>query len=332
MKLGEMGRVLTHADESGHVRMVDVSAKPETARRATAVGRVRVSPAVVELLRHGSLPKGDGLAVARVAAIQAVKATPQIIPLCHPITVDGVDVGLDVIDDAVVIEVTVTSVGRTGAEMEALTGVAAAALTIIDMVKAVDRHTVIEDVHVVAKSSGEDPGHGDPQVEVRVAMGYVIVSDRRSSGVARDDTGPLIEHYLAQVASTVASECVPDDEEAIQAAVLGLARGGCRIVVTSGGTGLGPRDRTPEALTSLIDTPVPGLCEALRIQGGRTTVRAALSRQVAGIIRTGVPSPTLVIALPGSVRAVEDSLEVLTPLIGHIVDQLRGGDHEDGGS
>ncbi len=145
---------LTHVDESGAARMVDVSAKDVTARLATARGRVRVSPEVVRLLRSGGVPKGDALGVARVAGIMAAKRTPDLVPLCHPVAVSGVTVELDVADDAVEISATVRTTDRTGVEMEALTVVSVAALTVVDMVKAVDRAAVIDDVRVTAKSGG----------------------------------------------------------------------------------------------------------------------------------------------------------------------------------
>jgi len=145
---------LTHVDQSGAARMVDVSAKAVTAREATASGRVLVSPKVVELLRGEGVPKGDALAVARIAGIQGTKRTPDLIPLCHPVAVHGVTVDLTVADDAVEILATVRTADRTGVEMEALTAVAVAALTVVDMVKAVDKGAVVTDVRIEAKSGG----------------------------------------------------------------------------------------------------------------------------------------------------------------------------------
>jgi cyclic pyranopterin phosphate synthase len=152
---GPDGRArLTHVDARGQARMVDVSGKAVTAREATAVGRVLVSPEVVRLLRGEGVPKGDALAVARLAGIQAAKRTPELVPLAHPVAVHGVVVELVVVDDGVDIRATVRTADRTGVEMEALTCVAVAALALVDMVKAVDRHTVVTGVRVVAKSGG----------------------------------------------------------------------------------------------------------------------------------------------------------------------------------
>ena len=146
---------LTHLDESGHARMVDVSGKEVTAREARASGRVLLSPAAIAAIREGQVPKGDALAVARIAGIQGAKRTPDLVPLCHPIAVHSVAVDLTVDDEAVTIEARVRTADRTGVEMEALTSVTVAALALIDMVKAVDPAAVISDVRVEEKTGGK---------------------------------------------------------------------------------------------------------------------------------------------------------------------------------
>jgi len=145
---------LTHVDARGEARMVDVSAKAVTVRTATASGRVVTTPAVVALLRGVGVPKGDALAVARIAGIQAAKRTPELVPLCHPVAIHAVTVELEVTDDGVAIVATVRTADRTGVEMEALTCVAVAGLTLVDMIKAVDRSAAITDVRVEEKSGG----------------------------------------------------------------------------------------------------------------------------------------------------------------------------------
>ena len=149
------GDRLTHVDEHGAARMVDVSGKDVTARTASASGRVLVSPAVVDLLRGAGMPKGDTLAVARLAGIMGAKQTPALIPLCHPLAISGVTVDLAVSDESVDITATVRTTDRTGVEMEALTAVSVAALTVVDMVKAVDPRATITDVRLLAKSGGK---------------------------------------------------------------------------------------------------------------------------------------------------------------------------------
>jgi cyclic pyranopterin phosphate synthase len=151
---------LTHVDSSGAARMVDVSGKEVSRRTAVATGRVLVSAEVIGLLRGQGVPKGDAIAVARIAGIMAAKRTPDLIPLCHPIALSGVEVQLAVVDDAVTIQATVRTTDRTGVEMEALTAVSVAGLALIDMVKAVDPAAVVTDVRVEHKSGGV---HGDWQ-------------------------------------------------------------------------------------------------------------------------------------------------------------------------
>lgn len=144
----------THLDDAGHARMVDVTAKQPTVRAATARGLVRCSTEVVSALRDGTVPKGDVLAVARIAGIQAAKRTPELLPLAHVIGVHGVVVDLEITEDGVEIEATARTADRTGVEMEALTSVAVAALAVVDMVKGLDKSTSIENVRITAKSGG----------------------------------------------------------------------------------------------------------------------------------------------------------------------------------
>jgi cyclic pyranopterin monophosphate synthase len=146
---------LTHVDEAGHARMVDVSGKDVTAREARASGRVRLSPAAVAALRAGTVPKGDALAVARIAGIMGAKKTPDLVPLCHPIALHSVKVDLEVTGDGVTISAVTRTADRTGVEMEALTSVAVAGLALIDMIKAVDPAAMLSDVRVEEKTGGK---------------------------------------------------------------------------------------------------------------------------------------------------------------------------------
>ncbi len=158
---------LTHVDEAGAAHMVDVSAKAVTARTATASGRVHVSPAVIALLRGAGVPKGDTLAVARLAGIMGAKQTPSLIPLCHPLALSAVSVDLVVTDGSVDITAAVRTTDRTGVEMEALTAVSIAALTVVDMVKAVDKAAVITDIRVETKTGGKSGDFLRPGAEPR---------------------------------------------------------------------------------------------------------------------------------------------------------------------
>jgi len=321
--------VATHVDGHGHVRMVDVGAKPETVRVAQAVARVECAPAAMQQMRSGSLSKGDAAAVARIAGLQAAKRAGELIPLAHPIGIDGAQVEVDVGDDAVHIVATVRTTGRTGVEMEALTAAAVAGLAVIDMIKSIDRAACVTDVHLVAKSGGasgdwRDEGDGLARVSTLPPAGVITVSDRCAAGVREDLSGPALQAALRRAgAADVASALVPDDADAIRRAVLDMVGQGRRIVLTTGGTGLGPRDVTPESVSALLDREVPGLAEAIRAAGAAQTPMASLSRGIAGVV-----GGALVVTLPGSASAVTDAVAYLGPLLPHIISQIDGGDHE----
>lgn len=146
---------LTHLNERGEARMVDVGAKAETRRAATATGTLSTSAEVVAMIAEGRLPKGEALATARIAGIAGTKHTPFLVPLCHPLPITSADVRFELAEDAVLIEATVTTVGRTGVEMEAMTAVSVAALTLYDMVKGVDRGAMIRDIRLISKNGGK---------------------------------------------------------------------------------------------------------------------------------------------------------------------------------
>ncbi|RLL67301.1 cyclic pyranopterin monophosphate synthase MoaC [Streptomyces sp. Z26] len=180
---------LTHVDEAGAARMVDVSAKDVTARTARAVGRVLVSPRVVELLRNEGMPKGDALAVARIAGIMGAKKTPELIPLCHPLALSGVHLDVSVATDAVELAATVRTTDRTGVEMEALTAVTVAALTVVDMVKAVDKGAAITDVRVMEKTGGASGDWTRPDDDNRVDdHNRAKTPSARADDVSADDS------------------------------------------------------------------------------------------------------------------------------------------------
>ena len=317
---------LTHADAAGRVRMVDVGAKPVTGREARAVATVTCSAHARELLRGGRLAKGDGLAVARVAGIQAAKRTSELIPLCHLLGLDAVEVDLQVAD-VVSIAVRVATTGRTGAEMEALVAAAVAGLTVIDMIKAVDRGAALTDVRVVAKSGGASGSWSQgARVAAQTSAGVVTVSDRSAAGTRPDLSGPVVTAALERAGATVITKVVGDDVDAIRGVVGELLDAGCRFVVTTGGTGLAPRDVTPEALAPLLTRTIPGLAEGLRAAGARQTPSAVLSRSVAGLVeRDG--RRALVAAVPGSPAGAADAMAFLAPLLAHIADQMDGADH-----
>lgn len=298
--------------------MRDVGAKSDTLRTALARATLRVSPSTLELLRQGKAPKGDPLPVARVAAIQAAKHTPTIIPYCHSVPLDLVTVGFELAEEEIQVTVEVRAIYRTGVEMEALTGASVAALTLYDMLKPVDSDLRIADIVLLEKTGGKG-SYDAPEFRAKI----VVVSDRASSGARSDVTGPTLREALEALRANVDEPVVvPDEPECIREAVVKGVAGGCDFLFVAGGTGLGPRDRTPEALTPLIEQSLPGVEDHLRGYFQKRVPTAMLSRVLVG--RRG---DTILIALPGSPGAARDAVDALFPYITHALHIMRGGDH-----
>jgi cyclic pyranopterin phosphate synthase len=318
----------THLDDDGAPRMVDVGGKPVTARRALARSVVRMRPDVLGSILDAGGPKGDVLVTARLAGIGAAKRTSELIPLCHPLPIDRVDVDLtpDRSAGSIEIRAEVRVTARTGCEMEALTAASVAALTVYDMSKALQRDIVIERVELLEKSGGRSGDYArDQPVATAEHEAVVVTCSNRSAAGERDDTsGPALVDRLQDAGLDVAPEAVvvADDEEAIAALLTRLADEGHRLVLTTGGTGLTPTDVTPAATRRVIEREAPGLAELMRSAGMASTPMAALSRGV-----VGTRGSTLIANLPGSPKGATESLEALLPVIRHALDQLAGGDH-----
>jgi cyclic pyranopterin phosphate synthase len=318
----------THLDSDGAPRMVDVGDKPVTARRAAAGATVRMRPEVLATLLDAGGPKGDAFVTARLAGIGAAKHTATLIPLCHPLPLDRVDVELTSNRDAGTVEIRAEArvTARTGVEMEALVAASVAALTLVDMAKAIQRDIVIERVELLAKSGGRSGDYerdAAPAVATHEAV-VVTCSNRSAAGEREDTSGPALVAALSDAGFEVAPEAVivRDDEAEIAALLARLADGGHRLILTTGGTGLTPTDVTPAATRRVIDRETPGLAELMRSAGIASTPMAALSRGVAGS-----RGSTLIVNLPGSPKGATESLDALLPVLRHALEQLAGGDH-----
>ncbi len=320
--------------------MIDVADKSETLRIATARGRIRLSTAAYAALEQGTNPKGDVLSIAEVTGIMAAKKTPELLPLCHPLSLQAVSFEFEKApqENSVRVDCTVKAIGRTGVEMEALTGVQGALLCIYDLSKAVDPRITIEEIRLVEKRGGKHGHWKNPDVfgepppsarskasswsDLRVAL--LTLSDRASRGEYADSSGPLLKDFFSQKGAQVAYESVIADE----ASELKIhVQRCCRelkvdIVVTTGGTGLGPRDITPEALESLFDKKIDGFGELLRSSGSRYVSTSWLSRATAGLIGS-----TLIVSLPGSPKAVREGCAALGDLLLHGVRMIKAQDH-----
>ncbi|MBS1721926.1 MAG: bifunctional molybdenum cofactor biosynthesis protein MoaC/MoaB [Armatimonadetes bacterium] len=299
--------------------MRDVSAKVTTLRTAHARAVVTVSPGSILAIREGRVPKGDPLPVAKVAAVMAVKNAPQLIPYCHPLPVEHVDVSFELAESQITVDVRVKTIYKTGVEMEALAGAAAAALNLYDILKMIDDDLEISSIRLLEKTGGKS---NYERLE-GWTFGIVVVSDSVSAGKFEDKSGKALESGLAAHGGrSCAMDVVPDEGDAIQASVSALAGQGLDFVFLTGGTGLGPRDVTPEAVSPLLERRLPGVEEQLRGYGQDRTPTAMLSRSVAGIV-----GQTVVVALPGSTSAVNDAVDALFPHLLHARHILRGGGH-----
>lgn len=302
--------------------MRDISGKSSTLRSATAKATVRVSPRTIVAIRRGNVPKGDPFPVAQIAAIQAAKNTSQLIPYCHPLPIDFVECRFTLSKNTIAIEVDVKATYKTGVEMEALTAVSAASLTIYDMLKMIDESMEIAEIRLVSKKGGKS----DMSVKQRPrrTAAILVVSDSVSARRSKDESGRLIKEVLKKEKFTVKlMKSVPDDSAQVQKSLKGFAdRDRVNLVLTTGGTGLGPRDITPEATSQVLDRDAGAIAEALRAYGQARTPFSMLSRG-----RAGLRGRTLIINLPGSPRAVRDSLSALFPALHHAFRMIDGFDH-----
>ena len=333
----------SHLDASGAPRMVDVGAKQETKRTAIARAVVELNAHTLELLKAKALPKGDVLTVAQVAGIMAAKRTAELIPMCHPVAITHADVRFSVQDEppAVILEASASTTGRTGVEMEAIIAAQIAAATIYDMVKAVQKDVVIRDVRLILKSGGKSGlfKTDDPLLfEVEdtllplpkplpeawngegLAVACFTLSDQGYAGMRVDESGPALLDMLSEL-SPAKRELflLPDDPRALRKLVRDLASSGWGLIVTTGGTGLSPRDFTPEALLPVLDRRLPGFEQVMFSKGLAHTPRAVLSRCLAGTL-----GRTMLIALPGSRLASQENLAALLPVLPHALEKLNG--------
>jgi cyclic pyranopterin phosphate synthase len=285
-------------------------------------------PDVLAQLLDAGGPKGDALVTARLAGIGAAKRTSELIPLCHPLPLDKVGVELEPDRSVGTVRITaeVRVTARTGVEMEALTAASVAALTLVDMAKALQRDIVIEGIQLLSKSGGRSGDYSLDDISVTAEHEAVVVtcSNRSAAGEREDTSGPGLVAALQDAGFDVAPEAivVADDEAQIAALLARLADAGHRLGLTTGGTGLTPTDVTPAATRRVIDREAPGLAELMRAAGIASTPMAALSRGVAG-----ARGSTLIVNLPGSPKGAMESLNALLPVVRHAMDQLRGGDH-----
>jgi cyclic pyranopterin phosphate synthase len=302
------------------VGMFDVGDKSETLRTAVAQAIIKVEPTTVTLIKEGKSPKGSIFDAARLSATMAAKRTWDLLPYCHPIPIDSIKVDVSLKEQSIEVIVDVKNIAKTGVEMEALTGACIAALTIYDMLKPVDEMLSIESVRVLKKHGGLKTFIERFDRKLKAAV--LVTSDSR--GEDEDESGKIVIDRLVKNGFDIVEYKVISDEADVLESQLKRFSDELKVdmVITSGGTGLGPRDITPETTKKVIQKEVSGVSEFLRAYGQKRTPLSMLSRGVAGIRGT-----TVIINLPGSVKAVSESLDSLFPGIMHIYKMLWGYGH-----
>ena len=302
--------------------MVDITHKFNTLRKAIATGIVRVSrQETIDAIRNRLIPKGDVIEFSRAAGLLACKKTYEVVPDCHPLPVEYTSIrhefnGLDI-----KISVEVHTVYKTGVEVEAMHGVMITALTMYDMLKPVDKHVEILHIALQEKKGGKaDLQYARPD-HLKIAV--VICSDSISRGEGTDSSGAVIEEILGKHGLGVAQKMIiPDDFDTIQQKARELEQNGFQLLLFTGGTGLSPRDVTPDAIRPLIDREMDGIVEAMRAYGQQRTPYAMLSRGVAGFI-----GESLVITLPGSPKGAQEGMLAVFPHILHVFSVRDGAKH-----
>ncbi len=295
-------------------RMIDITHKHTTLREAIAEATVLVSlPETIAAVKEKRVPKGDVLEAARVAGLFGIKRTSEMIPDCHPLPIEHAEVTFSVEDMAIVVKVKVRTIYRTGVEVEAMHGASVAALTIYDMLKPIDKGISIERIRLLEKKGGKSDWKDAFDKPPRAAV--LIISDGVASGKKEDKAGAAIIERLRNLGVQVGAQAVVADEpDQIVKQVKDWTAQGIDLILTTGGTGLSPRDRTPEAIAPILDREVPGIMEAARAYGQERMPLAIMSRGVAGMI-----GRTLVITLPGSTRGAQETMDALFPFVLHVI-------------
>ena len=316
--------------------MRDISHKQITLRTAKAVAIIFCSDQSIELIKSNALPKGNLFDVARAAGFLGAKLTPQLLPHCHPVTIDAMDFTFEFINrelhnelfdenilnkTGIVIQGEAKSIGRTGIEMETLTAVSVAALEIYDMLKPVDTKLEIGNVRLLEKKGGKSDRNRYSGETPSCAV--LVCSDSTAKGEREDKSGLLISEMLKQVNGQIVHyKILPDDKEAIQKQIKDWVAEDIQFIFTTGGTGLGPRDNTVSAVKEILERDADGITEAMRTFGQMRTPLAMMSRSVAGAI-----GKTLIVTLPGSPNGAKESLEAILPGVFHARKMMEGDGH-----
>jgi len=293
--------------------MKDITAKSNTLRSAIAQATVVVSmQETIDAINNNAVEKGNIFEMAKAAGLLGIKKTPDLLPDCHPIPIEHAAIEYEIEGLNIVIEVTVKTIYKTGVEVEAMHGASVVALTIYDMLKPIDKGIEIHAIKLLEKKGGKSQYKQKSDLSLTAAV--MVSSDSVSKGTKEDKAGVVVKEKLEKLGVDVKEYIVlPDEPEQIRAKTEEYCAAGINMVVITGGTGLSPRDHTPEALKPIIDREIPGIMEASRSYGQNRTPYAMLSRGIAGM-----KGNTLILGIPGSTKGAAETIDALFPAILHI--------------
>ncbi|TGL75974.1 bifunctional molybdenum cofactor biosynthesis protein MoaC/MoaB [Leptospira jelokensis] len=304
--------------------MNDITGKRTTLRFAEAEGFVYCQKETIDRIKANTLPKGDLFGVAKASALLGAKKTSDLIPHCHPVNIDSFSIQFEILEEknAVRILTQAKSIGKTGIEMEALTGVTVAALVIYDLLKPIDKSIEISSVRLLEKKGGKT----DKQI-AKFAFGstskILVCSDSCFAGKKEDNSGKIISELLKEEGVEVLEiKIIPDEPDVIKETITNWTNENIDLIVTTGGTGLGPRDNTTDTIKPMLEKEIPGIAEVMRSFGQDRTPFAMLSRSIAGSI-----GKSIIVSVPGSSNGAKESMTSILPAIFHSKKMMRGEGH-----
>lgn len=303
--------------------MVDITHKIITQRTATAQAIVKMgSSETILAILNKTVPKGDVLEVSRTAGLFAVKNTSNVIPDCHPVPIEYTKIEYELLENSILINLTVKAIYRTGLEVEAMHGVSVVALTIYDMLKPIDKYVEISSIKLIQKTGGKSDY--EYKNNNNLSASIVVCSDSVFAGKKEDSAGVRILNKTKKLGINVSGYYIIQDEILdIQEIINKLCLSNQDLIILTGGTGLSNRDVTPEAIIPMLDRRIPGIEEAIRSYGQARTPYSMLSRSVVGF-----RGNTLIMALPGSTTGASESFDAVFPSVLHLFRIIKGFDHE----